>query len=1515
MVGPVIQVGGAVAAHTVHRAGVVGLILAEPEVNGLTLGDGAIAVQIVVDAAVASALFQSHGRAAVGLHGQTCVGLDDSGSGTGDVGIGFWQGAQGFVLGIQRLDAAVQFIGRSLFISGQGVGFGEGLVHFGQGVGRACLVSGVLPVFQFFGCVGDAVCLVGCQGCADLLDLGGQRCAGCIGGVLGIIAGSGLLDGGALAQGIALDHDVIVLAGQQVIGADVAGHGSDNVFGFAEFEADVGDLASLFTIEVNGQRTIAAVGLIVDEGYRVPRTNGHIAKADLVLADAGVRAINAVAHLAVIGQQVQAVASGADSESGAHSGLARITAGFLDHHIGQQGELGTAEQILTIGDGGVVFILIVPLGGYLQNGAPGLIGQGCGVGRQGQAAVILQHLVKELGAALRGLAVDSQPADNRGLGAGGGNGVVDDLLFIQGEVCLIDDIAAAAGEVQVSGIAQGVALRIGDNSGHRAGHTPPLTVGTGQGVGTGGQGQGIGQGLARLVVVAVDAGSGLIGSAAVALGTCIGIHQAPGSGIGLKLVERIVHQQAAQCLFVEFVGLGGAASHIGDLAGNRINEVKSIAGDDFVDVDADSELLPQRVDSVLYIAVDRAGAAGVGCQGILVHIPFDTPGIGGTVSQLDLDFIRQAGHTAAGHVVVHGRQFGQHFGHRTAGGFQAGTDGVQCVDLEGAGFEHDLDGVVPGRQVRQDVGFAAGGGCLGGCVFGFQLAVHVDIDDSRAIVTAHDGKTIAVGGKGKACIGGAGGRNGAVPVIGTAAAGIVDGPVTLVLDTVVLAVDHGGGIGDAALDGLDFQVVGVDLLPVGADFDTAGEHRVGIIVLGNTHIIDVSIDGAAQTSQLQVVLALGVLSHSAVGHLGADAEQLPAAGTVDLQRVAAVVPVHAGLGTDSQAFVTARLGVGQGDIDGSAVIHPAPVTHDGGRVTAVPLVDAGLIFLLEPAALDDPGAMGIQHVAGLVAAGNDVILQGLLASGNVISGHLAFLDILEVIGIEVIVGCIGVFAGGICIQHTAGPGLDVIAVSLLGGEAGGRGIQRGSGHNAVGRHGDGGDAVFDGGILAFLQVAVGHGSPDVQGLHGDVHIVCDLNSEGLFVPGVVDEHRGEVLFIRGSQGHVAGAAIDTGGSVFVIAGAKGRKGGIGQHAPDAVGVGIVLPAGLGKLGDVSQHVEDGVIVDVAAPGVAGREQFLVAVLDALVERTDGRLEHVHGAAGTHKGVGDAVQQGQGTLVATDGVCAVLGGLILLQFGVTEGGAALAVPDFLVVHIGHLDVVIGGVGAVVEADGIHCIIHTRIAKHQGNNVQGLVLVRSNDLDVVISGNGFLSEVIGEFVLVLQRVGKVLDDLAIGILGLVLIGVDIVDDIAVLFVGIKDGLFVPLINSGVLLIAVGFDLDPVGILPPQDGDLDVGVDLFGIGRHDKAGGTGSVGFLVLVTHGAGLGAGGVVAVVAHFHLDVGEQRVTVLAAKEILHHGPVGLRVFGLVVQQQVAGGVAVEHTQALVGPAVDVLGGSPDLRAV
>ena len=313
----------------------------------------------------------------------------------------------------------------------------------------------------------------------------------------------------------------------------------------------------------------------------------------------------------------------------------------------------------------------------------------------------------------------------------------------------------------------------------------------------------------------------------------------------------------------------------------------------------------------------------------------------------------------------------------------------------------------------------------------------------------------------------------------------------------------------------------------------------------------------------------------------------------------------------------------------------------------------------------------------------------------------------------------------------------------------------------------------------------------------------------------------------------------------------------------------------------------------------------MTVLDALIEGANRGLEHVHRAAGTDKGVGQAVQQRQRALVAADGAGTVLGGLVFLQFGIAEGRAALAVPDFLVVHVCHRDIIARGVGTVVEADSIDGVVHAGIAAHQGNDLQALVLVRGDDFNVVVGLLRFLGEIAGEVGLVLQRVGEVLDDLAVGAAGLVLIGIDVVDDVAVLLVGVEDGFLIPFINGSVFLGAVGLGLDPVGILPAQDGDLDVRVDLLGVSSHDETRRAGGIGFLVLIALRAGLGAGGVVAVVAHLHLDVGEQRV--IAAEQVLHHGPVGLRILGLVVQQQVAGGVAVQHAQALVGPAVDVLG--------
>ena len=92
---------------------------------------------------------------------------------------------------------------------------------------------------------------------------------------------------------------------------------------------------------------------------------------------------------------MQAVAAGADREGGAHGGLGFVAARFLDHHIGQQGELGAAKQVLCVGDGRMVVILVVPLGGNLQDGIPGVIGQGRGVSSQRQAAVVSNTLLKK----------------------------------------------------------------------------------------------------------------------------------------------------------------------------------------------------------------------------------------------------------------------------------------------------------------------------------------------------------------------------------------------------------------------------------------------------------------------------------------------------------------------------------------------------------------------------------------------------------------------------------------------------------------------------------------------------------------------------------------------------------------------------------------------------------------------------------------------------------------------------------------------------------------------------------------------------------------------------------------------------------------------------------------------------------------------------------------------------------------------------------------------------------------
>ena len=107
--------------------------------------------------------------------------------------------------------------------------------------------------------------------------------------------------------------------------------------------------------------------------------------------------------------------------------------------------------------------------------------------------------------------------------AGGGHRVVNGFLTVQLEHSLVEDIPAAAVQVQGRGLAQGVALGIGDHGGHRAVLAPPFMVGARQDVAACRQGQGVGQGLARFIFAAVDAGRGLVSGGAVALGTGIRI--------------------------------------------------------------------------------------------------------------------------------------------------------------------------------------------------------------------------------------------------------------------------------------------------------------------------------------------------------------------------------------------------------------------------------------------------------------------------------------------------------------------------------------------------------------------------------------------------------------------------------------------------------------------------------------------------------------------------------------------------------------------------------------------------------------------------------------------------------------------------------------------------------------------------------------------------------------------------------------------------------------------------------
>ena len=112
---------------------------------------------------------------------------------------------------------------------------------------------------------------------------------------------------------------------------------------------------------------------------------------------------------------------------------------------------------------------------------------------------------------------------------------------------------------------------------------PPLTVGSRDLVLTGGQRELVGDCLPLLVVLAVNAGIGLVaGVAVVALRLGIGVHQTPGCIALVELVGLAVQQLVAQQRLGG--GVGGSRLNIVHLvvagSGHAVDEVNGIRGDD-----------------------------------------------------------------------------------------------------------------------------------------------------------------------------------------------------------------------------------------------------------------------------------------------------------------------------------------------------------------------------------------------------------------------------------------------------------------------------------------------------------------------------------------------------------------------------------------------------------------------------------------------------------------------------------------------------------------------------------------------------------------------------------------------------------------------------------------------------------------------------------------------------------------------------------------------------------------------
>ena len=150
----------------------------------------------------------------------------------------------------------------------------------------------------------------------------------------------------------------------------------------------------------------------------------------------------------------------------------------------------------------------------------------------------------------------------------------------------------------------------------------------------------------------------------------------------------------------------------------------------------------------------------------------------------------------------------------------------------------------------------------------------------------------------------------------------------------------------------------------------------------------------------------------------------------------------------------------------------------------------------------------------------------------------------------------------------------------------------------------------------------------------------------------------------------------------------------------------------------------------------------------------------------------------------------------------------------------------------------------------------------------------------------------------------IWIDIIHHVTIGLIRCQDGFLIPLI---LLFGGVG----PGRRTPFQDADLHLWIDLFGIRRKLPGWISGHIGLLILCSLGTDLCTGGCIPVIAHLQLDMVHDRT--LPAEQILDQLIVSLRMFYLVIHQQVAGGIAGKKSEALKRQTIDTV--CPDVISV